>query len=393
MIVLVTDRWDPAGGGRERYLADLATYLSGRGEVVRVFASEVRDSGGAGVSRVSGVAAVPHLRWLGRGVAELSLQREFRRLLVGEQGPILAARPADGATHVQLHSGLLADAFEAEREALDGVRRALYRTAGAMNAKRRLLLAAEARTLGAAPPPRVMVFSRALAHALARRHGVPAASITVATPGIDETAFRPPESLEPPREPVFLFAGHNFLLKGLAQALEALALARRTVPSARLRVVGGGRRGPFERRALALGLAGAVEFLGAQPRGALAALYRSSTALVHPTFFDPYALVCVEALASGCPVVTTARNGASETIVAGRHGFVITDPRDTGALAKTLLEVAEPRTNRAMREATAALAPQLGFTSHAERVHAWLTRSDADEPDPASAPPDLDRSR
>lgn len=386
MIVLVTDRWDPAGGGRERYLADLATYLSGRGEAVRILASDARGAAGGSVMEV------PHLRWLGRGVAELSFQRGLRRHLATERGPVLAARPADGATHVQLHSGLLADAFEAEREALDGLRRAFYRIGGAMNAKRRLLLAAEARTLRASPPPRVMVFSRALADALARRHGVPAACLTVAAPGIDETAFRPPEVLEPPREPVFLFAGHNFLLKGLAQALEALAQVRRTLPSARLRVAGGGRRGPFERRARDLGLAGAVELLGPQPRAALAALYRTSTALLHPTFFDPYALVCAEAFASGCPVVTTARNGASETIVRGRHGFVVDDPRDTGALARALLDVAEPRANLEMRRAAAALAPSLGFTRHAERVHAWLTRSDAEEPDPAPASPDLDRA-
>jgi len=387
VIVLVTDRWDPSGGGRERYLADLSAYLSARGEAVRVVASRVRGAA------AGGVIEVPHPRWLGRSLAELSFQRGLRRLLAGERGPILAARPADGATHVQLHSGLLADAFEAERESLDGVRRALYRAAGALNAKRRLLLAAEARTLRGSPPPRVMVFSRALADGLARRHGVPAASITVSAPGVDETAFRPPEALEPPREPVFLFAGHNFLLKGLAQALEALALARRTIPSARLRVVGAGRRGPFERRARALGLAGAIDFLGAQPRAALAALYRTSTALLHPTFFDPYALVSAEALASGCPVVTTARNGASETIVPGRHGFVVVDPRDTAALARALHDVAEPRTNRAMREAAAALAPSLGFTRHAERVRAWLTRSDGQEPDPASASFDLDRAR
>jgi UDP-glucose:(heptosyl)LPS alpha-1,3-glucosyltransferase len=365
VVVLITDRWDPgAGGGRERYLADLAVHLARRGETVRVYAGS-GESGGEAVR-------VPVTRVFGRGAAELSFQRGAKRLLATEHSPILAARPVDGATHYQLHSGLLAASFEAEREALTGLRRFLHRPAGRLNAKRRLLLAAEARLLGSPSRPKVMAFSRSLAAALTALYGVPEDAMTVAPPGIDETTFHGPGDFEPPAGPSYLFVANNFLLKGLAPALEALERVRRTWPSTRLTVVGSGARGPFLRRARSLGVLPGVHFVGAVPRAALAPLYRASTALLHPTFFDPFALVTAEALASGCPVVTTARNGASEVIEPGRQGFVVNDPRDADALARALLEIAEPGVNRGMRREAAALGARLGFTPHVDAVCAWL---------------------
>ncbi|MDP9253620.1 MAG: glycosyltransferase, partial [Verrucomicrobiota bacterium] len=49
--------------------------------------------------------------------------------------------------------------------------------------------------------------------------------------------------------------------------------------------------------------------------------------------YDPFSNACLEALASGLPVITTSTNGFSETIDEGVHGSVIDDAADVEALA------------------------------------------------------------
>jgi UDP-glucose:(heptosyl)LPS alpha-1,3-glucosyltransferase len=94
--------------------------------------------------------------------------------------------------------------------------------------------------------------------------------------------------------------------------------------------------------------------------------------LIHPTFYDHCSLVTLEALACGCPVITTAQNGAAELITHGREGLVIKDPREVAELSAAMCSLSECRTRAAMRTAALELAPQLDFRLHAGRVLQWL---------------------
>ncbi len=64
--------------------------------------------------------------------------------------------------------------------------------------------------------------------------------------------------------------------------------------------------------------------------------YAASDICVHPTFYDTYSLVVIEALASGLPVITTAFAGASGIINDGKDGFVINNPSDYHALTEKI---------------------------------------------------------
>jgi len=68
---------------------------------------------------------------------------------------------------------------------------------------------------------------------------------------------------------------------------------------------------------------GNVRFLGELD---LVDFYRTVDVLIHPTHYDPFALVTVEALACGLPVITTRWNGAASILTEGREGHVIEDP-------------------------------------------------------------------
>lgn len=367
MIALVTHLWDPAEGGRERYLADLARGLARSGYAVRVFCE-----------RSSRPRTDPSV--------SVTIERRGRRLVrrfgawrAANPGcPVLSSRPLPGATHCQLHSGIYAFALAAEREAFDSrLRRLFSRPALALNRHRSMLLRVEEKVLSGPNPPRLMVWSGVLRDKIAERYGIPAEEIRVRAPGVDLAVFRPAAREPTPAAPggadlLLLFAAQNFALKGLRPALEALREARRLGVRARLLVAGRGPIGPFHRFARRLGLAEEVEFLGPVSRERLASLYRACDALLHPTFYDPFSLVALEALASGCPVITTRRNGVSEWMESGREGFLLDEPRDVPGLARFLVALAERPSRAGMRKAAAALGKRLSLEDHVADVIAWL---------------------
>ena len=53
------------------------------------------------------------------------------------------------------------------------------------------------------------------------------------------------------------------------------------------------------------------------------AIYAAADIFVLPTLYDPFSNACLEALASGLPVITTRDNGFSEIIEDGIHGSIV----------------------------------------------------------------------
>lgn len=104
--------------------------------------------------------------------------------------------------------------------------------------------------------------------------------------------------------PLVLFVGNQYQLKGLEFAIRALAEMK---TKAFLLVVGGDVADPFKRLAEQLGVAERVIFAGA--RTDLPAIYPAANAFVLPTLYETFALVCLEAMASGLPVLAAPVGG------------------------------------------------------------------------------------
>ena len=137
----------------------------------------------------------------------------------------------------------------------------------------------------------------------------------------------------------FLIVAHNFKLKGVWSAMDAVARVARTHPRLRLVVVGNDNPKPYQRRAARLGCARKVHFVG--PADSVP-YYAAADVYVHPTHYDPCSLVVLEALACGLPVITTHHNGAGELLTPGVEGFLLDDPDDVPQLACTMGAFMEP---------------------------------------------------
>jgi len=150
--------------------------------------------------------------------------------------------------------------------------------------------------------------------------------------------------------PLLLFVGSRFRIKGLKLAIQALAQMN---TGARLLVVGRDEVAPYRRLAQQLGVAERVLFLGA--RNDLPRLYPAADALILPTHYETFALVCLEAMASGLPVVAAPVGGIEDYLQDGVNGLHIR--HDPGHIAEKLDQLLnDPMLSDRLRENGLAVA-------------------------------------
>jgi len=126
----------------------------------------------------------------------------------------------------------------------------------------------------------------------------------------------------------------------------------KSVPDARLSIVGAGPTEPRARRAVAeLGILSAVEFLGPARPEDLPRVYAGCDVYCAPSLGgETLGIVLLEAMASGTPVVASRIPGYDETVRDGIDG-VLVPPSDPDALASALVGVL---TNESRRRQLAA---------------------------------------
>lgn len=137
--------------------------------------------------------------------------------------------------------------------------------------------------------------------------------------------------------PLLLFVANDYKRKGLDALLQALALLPAEV---QLAVAGKPASIPrYEQQARELGLAARVHFLGSLDD--LVPAYRAADCLVHPTLEDSFAMVVLEAMSHGLPVVVSGpvHCGISRELQDGREALLLHDPRNSADLARLLRSV------------------------------------------------------
>jgi len=163
--------------------------------------------------------------------------------------------------------------------------------------------------------------------------GFPSGGVRVIRNGVDRDKYYPSKTTEEKSEArkrigvgsdknVLLFVAGNFAIKGLDKAIASIA----ALPDSQQRaivlvVVGGDKPDPFVKIAEELGVAANVIFAGKQ--NDMRAYYIGADMLFYPSLYEPFANVCLESCACATPVLTTAQNGSSELIEHGKNGYIV----------------------------------------------------------------------
>lgn len=193
--------------------------------------------------------------------------------------------------------------------------------------------------------PRVIAVSDNVAADLTRLYGVDDDHIVVIPNGYDPHQCSPSRTRTlrdemraaiglGPDDVALLLIANEWHRKGLKVLLEAAA----ALNDRRAHIVLVGRLAPeaFTGQIQRLGLAERVHYCG--PTGDVGRYYAAADLFVLPTQYEAFGSVVVEALASGLPVITTARAGAAAAVRPGRNGLLQRDPDDVEELASLLRE-------------------------------------------------------
>jgi glycosyltransferase involved in cell wall biosynthesis len=207
---------------------------------------------------------------------------------------------------------------------------------------------------------------------LAGEWGFPAARPSVILPGgggVQPQIFYPPDKLAP--GPVAInprgfraYVRNDTFFRSIPLILQAVPQARFLCPGMALEPQAGSW-------VAKLGIGQAVDLLPAQPRPALAELFRKSQVLISPSTHDGTPNTLLEALACGCFPVVGDMESLREWVRPGENGFLV-DPASPQALAEAVI--------RALKDPDLRLqAAQINARLIAERAEYYSVMRQAED--------------
>jgi len=148
-------------------------------------------------------------------------------------------------------------------------------------------------------------------------------------------------------KPFVLFVSSMWPYKNCDGLLRAWALARSDLADRQLAVVGAVRDEKYgallHSLTADLGIADDVIFVGGIPLEETVRFYQAADVFAYPSFNETFGLPILEAMACGCPVVTSDTTAMPET--AG-GAAVLSDPCDPASIARAIVEAAGPGRDR-----------------------------------------------
>ena len=226
---------------------------------------------------------------------------------------------------------------------------------------------------------RVIAASQMVVKEITDLYRYPADRIDVVRNGVPVDKFRFDAALREksradlglkPDQIALLFVGSVWERKGLLFAVEAMALCKNQ--KLRLLVAGRGDARPYKTTRLRFWREDPVQFLGEVAD--LVPVYAAADIFILPTIYDPFSNACLEALASGLPVITTRSNGFSEIIEDGVHGSIVDNPANLIGLRDAIYFWSDPTQRHAARSANIEPATQFDISKNVEQTLDILKR-------------------
>jgi glycogen(starch) synthase len=173
---------------------------------------------------------------------------------------------------------------------------------------------------------RVITCSEFMREQVTEIYGLPRAKVTAIPNGIDPTDLQPVSDLPrlrakfaAPDEKLVILVGRLVYEKGFHLALDALPGLIRRVGKVRFLIAGSGTaEAELKAQAERLGLMEHGTFIGWTGDDVLHSLYRIADLCLVPSIYEPFGLVALEAMASGCPTIVADTGGLREVVPRGR---------------------------------------------------------------------------
>ena len=322
---VVLDVWEPARGGLESYAESMLHALHEREIPCRVVCGELCAELDVEHEVLGGCGPAFYERLEERGQRDEEQLLHFRHpgAMPGVFLPL---------------GGLFAAALEARRGAEPPWLRPLKRLGRAFDARTRCYLARERAFFNQAVPGLVLASSELTAGEIARRYPDFRGRVEVTGLPVDAERLRLPSAEERDEARAalglesgalaLLWLGHDAVRKGLPLARRVLARLRMRKIDARLICAGHGSERWDGREPGLIGLG---------QREDVPQLLHASDLLFLPSLEDNLSFVVLEALATGLPCVTSARNGAASFLSAPELGRVLQRPTDLGEADRHVL--------------------------------------------------------
>jgi len=197
----------------------------------------------------------------------------------------------------------------------------------------------------------VIINSESLRSEVLRYLDVDPAKLRLINEAVDHDLFKPDDtdlarahvSSYGVTKPFMLFVSSLWSYKNCHGLLRAWGIARNELPGRQLAIVGAGRDEKYVAGLHALvaelGIGDDVVFVGGVPLDETVNFYRAADAFVYPSLNETFGLPILEAMACGCPVVTSDVSAMPET--AG-GAALLADPKAPQSLAQAIIEAAQP---------------------------------------------------
>ena len=204
---------------------------------------------------------------------------------------------------------------------------------------------------------------------------LPANDIGVIYNGVDTDAFTPRMRLQykdivrakyriASDEVLLLFVGSGFKRKGLKYVIDAFPFIKDK--KIKLLVAGKGKARKYQKLAKDNGITDKIIFAGVYKN--IQEIYAAGDIFVFPSEYDAFGTACLEAMASGLPVIASKTSGVSEILTHGKDGFVINHPINAQEIAHYIHLLLEEEKRGQMGTAARQKAELYSFEANVEKT-------------------------
>src|SRR3990170_2831750 len=194
--------------------------------------------------------------------------------------------------------------------------------------------------------------------------------------GVDTNTFTPQNRIRyrdvirvkyavAPDEVLLLFVGSGFKRKGLKYVIDALSSIDKD-KKVKLLVAGRGKVREYQKLAKENGITDKIIFAGVYKN--IQEIYAAGDIFVFPSEYDAFGTACLEAMASGLPVIASKTSGVSEIINHGMDGFIINHPVAAEEIANYITPLLEKEKREQMGAAARRKSEMYSFESNVEKT-------------------------